>query len=82
MRIEKIKLRDKPNLEFSFKENEFEIINNADRNNSGIYFYKKVKSIKLKKERTNWLITIISFIVDFFLQEVLLVVELLKKKIN
>lgn len=59
-------LRNQPTLNFRFNENNFEIINNADKNHNGIYLYELLDSVELKKERTNWLISILSIVIDFF----------------
>lgn len=66
MKNESITLRNQPTLKFRFNENNFEIINNADKNDNGIYSYKLLNSVELKKERTNWLVSILSILIDFF----------------
>ena len=64
MNNETVVLRDSPNLKIVLSENQFEITNEANKSTSGIHFYSLTDSIELKKERTNWLITILSYIVD------------------
>ncbi len=66
MKSEAIILRNQPTLKFLFNENNFEIINNADKNDNGIYSYESLDSVELKKERTNWLISILSIFIEFF----------------
>ena len=66
MKNESIVLRNQPTLKFLFNESNFEIINNADKNDNGIYSYDLLNSVELKKERTNWLISILSVLIDFF----------------
>jgi len=66
MKNESIILRNQPTLKFLFNESNFEIINNANKNDNGIYSYDLLNSVELKKERTNWLISILSIVVDLF----------------
>ena len=67
MKTELIVLRNQPKLQFIFNEKNFEIINDADKNENGKYSYELMNSIKLKKKRINWLISILSMVVDFFM---------------
>tara|TARA_R110002049_G_C8942197_1_gene545121 strand:+ start:432 stop:776 length:345 start_codon:yes stop_codon:yes gene_type:complete len=66
MKNESITLRKQPILKFLFNENNFEIVNNADKNDNGIYSYELLDSVELKKERTNWLISFLSMVVEVF----------------
>ena len=67
MRSEKIILRKKPTLEFILNKKYFEIINNQNNTDNGIYFYEWTKSVNFQKEKTNWIFTIFSYIIEFFL---------------
>ena len=66
MKSESIFLRNQPKLQFIFNEKSFEIINDANKNDNGNYSYELLNSVELKKERTNWLISILSILIDFF----------------
>ncbi|WP_198519319.1 hypothetical protein [Nonlabens sp. MB-3u-79] len=63
---ETVELRNKPELKIILNENEFEIVDASEPKNSGIYSFGKLKNAKLNVERTNWLITTLSIIVDLF----------------
>jgi|SRR5690554_840486 len=64
MKSETIILRNQPTLKFLFSESNFEIINNADKNDNGIYSYESLTAVELKKERVNWLISILSIVIE------------------
>jgi hypothetical protein len=64
---ENFELRNKPELKFILNENELKIIDNSDHENTGTYSYGEIKSIKLNKERTNWFVSFLSFIVDLII---------------
>ncbi|MEL6916603.1 MAG: hypothetical protein AAFO99_02620 [Bacteroidota bacterium] len=66
MTSEKITLKKSPPLEFIFNEDSFQIINEADPDSEGIYQYGKVRLARFKKEKTNWVVTILSFLGDLF----------------
>lgn len=67
MKVEKIILKKSPPLEFLFNEKSFQIINGADSESEGLYEYANFKSISFDKERTNWLFTILSYLLEFVL---------------
>ena len=58
----KIILRKSPLFEIILAENYFEIINSDNKNNK--CFFEKTSSIKLKKERIIWYLTIINFLLS------------------
>ena len=62
---ETIKLRNKPELKIILDKNDFEIVDASEPKNNGTYSYAEIKSEKLNSERTNWLISTLSIIVDF-----------------
>ncbi|WP_422081160.1 hypothetical protein [Ulvibacterium sp.] len=66
MEIEKITLKKSPPLEFIFHKGSFEIINEVDPENDGIYKYNALKSVEFDQEKTNWLLTILSYLVELF----------------
>ncbi|WP_289062620.1 hypothetical protein [uncultured Zobellia sp.] len=63
---ETVELRNKPELKIILNENEFEIVDISEPKNSGIYSFGELKNTELNAERTNWLISTLSIIVDFF----------------
>lgn len=56
-------------LEVQLRENEFEIVNDADKKDNAIYQYALADSLELKTGKINWFVTAISFIVEFFIVE-------------
>ena len=62
---ETVELRNKPELKIILNEDEFEIVDASEPKNSGIYSFGELKNAELNAERTNWLISILSVIVDF-----------------
>ena len=62
---ENVELRNKPELKFVLNMDEFDIIDASDPKNNETYSYAEIKSAELNSERTNWLISILSIIVDF-----------------
>jgi hypothetical protein len=61
---ETIELRNKPELKFILNADEFDILDASDPKNSGTYSYSELKSTELNEERTNWLLSTLSIIVD------------------
>nr|WP_293304347.1 hypothetical protein [Allomuricauda sp.] len=64
MNTKKIVLKKSPPLEFLFNEKSFQVTNGADSDTQGIYQYDDLKSIEYDKEKTNWLLTVLSYIVE------------------
>jgi len=64
--INTIELRNKPELKIILNNEEFEIIDASEPKNSGTYSFKKLINIELKEEKTNWFVSTLSIIVDFF----------------
>jgi hypothetical protein len=62
---ETVELRNKPELNIVLNNDEFEIVDASEPKNSGIYSFGELKNAELNAERTNWLISIFSVIVDF-----------------
>ena len=62
---ETVELRNKPELKFILNTDEFNVIDASEPENNGTYSYTEIKSTELNSERTNWLISILSVIVDF-----------------
>lgn len=63
--IETVELRNKPELKFILNTDEFDIVDSSEPKNNGTYSYAEIKSAELNAERTNWLISTLSIIVDF-----------------
>jgi hypothetical protein len=63
---ETVELRNKPELKIILNKDEFEIVDASEPKNSGIYSFGKLKNAELNAERTNWLISSLSIIVDLF----------------
>jgi hypothetical protein len=66
MKNETITIRNKPNLKFLFNENNFEVVNDEESNQNGVYEYNLVDAVVLKKERINWFISTLDFIIFIF----------------
>ena len=64
---ETFELRKKPELKIILKTDEFEVIDDSEPKNSGIYSFSKIKEMKLNDEWTNWIVSAISFIVDLMI---------------
>lgn len=62
---ETVELRNIPELKFILKKDGFDIIDASKPKNSGAYSYFETKSVELNSERINWLISILSIIVEF-----------------
>ncbi|MEF3080581.1 hypothetical protein [Winogradskyella poriferorum] len=62
---ETVELRNKPELKFILNTDEFNVIDASEPENNGTYSYTEIKSAELNSERTNWLISILSVIIDF-----------------
>ncbi|ASO05239.1 hypothetical protein [Arenibacter algicola] len=62
---ETIELRNKPELKFILNTDEFNIVDASEPKNNGTFSYAEIKNVELNEERTNWLISILSIIVDF-----------------
>ncbi|PHR71168.1 MAG: hypothetical protein COA67_06960 [Lutibacter sp.] len=60
-----ILLREKPKLKFIFHEDGFEVVNEKEIERR-TYVYEFINSFEFKKSPTNWFVTILSLIVDFF----------------
>ncbi|WP_456865597.1 hypothetical protein [Galbibacter sp. BG1] len=63
---ETIELRNKPELKIILNTHEFEVIDASEPKNNGTYSYAEIKSVKLNTEKTDWFISITSYIVGFF----------------
>ena len=59
-------LRITPELTIILNDESFEIIDLYDRENSGVYPFKRLKYIELKKQKINWLFSIFSWTLDLF----------------
>lgn len=64
MNPKKITLKKSPPLEFSFNESSFQITNGENPDTEGVYQYGALKSIGFDKEKTNWLLTVLSYVVE------------------
>ena len=59
-------LRQDPLFKVQFKEEGFEIYNEANTGDNGWYAFRKTDSIHLERRRVNWFVSILSFVVDLF----------------
>ena len=66
MNTETVILRDNPKFKIVVSTNQFEITDKAHPNTSITYSYDLTDKIELNKERTNWLLTVLSYVVEFF----------------
>ena len=51
-------------LKIIFSENIIQFENSSDDNKNGEYPYSEIKDVKLNKEKTLWLVSIITWVVD------------------
>ena len=61
-----IQIRDKPKASIIFGEDQFEIIDSKDISNNGFYLFNKLLNVYIIEKKTDWFITVLSFIVDIF----------------
>lgn len=64
--IETLELRSKPELKVILNKDEFEIADESEPHNNGIYSVEKLRKVKLNEERINWFISALSLVVDLF----------------
>ena len=57
-------VRCKPELKISLNNDGIEIVDGYEPKNNGVYSFEQIKSVELNAERTNWFISILSWIVD------------------
>ncbi|MDG1730977.1 MAG: hypothetical protein P8K68_14030 [Algibacter sp.] len=67
--IETFELRDKPELKITLSESGIEISDASQPKNNGIFLFNTIKSIELNNKKTNWFITIFSWIMYLFASE-------------
>lgn len=58
------KLNNTPLLTINFFEDKFEIKDNFNIKNSGIYEFDEIKEIQFNEAKTNWYISLLSIIID------------------
>jgi hypothetical protein len=63
--IESVVLRNKPELKIILNKDGIEIIDASEPKNNGVYSFGQIKNVKLNAERTNWLISVLSWVVDY-----------------
>ncbi|WP_299800333.1 hypothetical protein [uncultured Maribacter sp.] len=61
-----IEIRNKPKASIIFNEEKFEIIDSKDSSNNGFYLFDKLLNVDVIERKTDWYITVLSFIVDIF----------------
>lgn len=61
-----IEIRNKPKASIIFHEDKFEIIDSKDIGNNGFYLFDKLLNVDVIERKTDWYITVLSFIVDIF----------------
>lgn len=61
--VNKIALRESPQLSFKFNENDVEIVDVQEEENSGVHLYRNIQSYEFKKEALDWLVSITSFLI-------------------
>jgi hypothetical protein len=64
--IKTIELRQQPNLKFLFSKDDFKIIDTSEPKNNGVYKFTQLTEVTLKKEKTDWWITSLSWLLDIF----------------
>lgn len=63
---ETLELRNKPELKIILNKDEFEVVDMSESKNSGIYSFSDLKNVELNAEKTNWLFSAFTVIVDLF----------------
>ena len=63
---ETLELRNKPELKIILNKDEFEVVDISESKNSGIYAFTDLKNVELNAEKTNWLFSAFTLIVDLF----------------
>ena len=66
MDFTEFKLRTEPIFEIDLSENEIKITDGSLSKSVSVYEYSKLQSFNFKREKTNWAVTILSFIIDLF----------------
>lgn len=59
-------LRKQPKLLVSIKDYAIEVIDDAELTNNGVYSYNTIKSIEFILEKTDWFVSVFSWVVDLF----------------
>jgi hypothetical protein len=67
MKMESHLLRNKPKFEIILNQDDFQIINDADKNDSGRYSYSLTNSVELKTKKINWLVTGLDIAFELFI---------------
>jgi hypothetical protein len=62
---ETVELRNKPELKIILNQDEFEIVDVSEPNNNGIYSLRHIQKVVLNEEKTNWIFSIFTLIVEF-----------------
>ena len=62
--METVELRNKPELKIIINQNGFQILDSADPVNNGDYSFFKLNHVEFHPGRTDWLVSIISVVVD------------------
>ena len=62
-----VELRNKPELKIILSADGFEIIDVSEPTNTGQYSFGEIKNVELTAERTDKLISTLSWILDFFI---------------
>ncbi|MBU2946231.1 hypothetical protein [Zobellia uliginosa] len=63
---ETVELRNKPELKIILNSENFEVIDAAKPRNNGTYVFRHIKKLELNEERTDWFISVMTFIVGLF----------------
>ena len=66
MDTQTFRLRTKPVFEVELSTDELKIIDNNLAESISVYEYSKLQNFNFKREKTNWGLTILSFILDLF----------------
>lgn len=59
-------LREKPKFEIDLSDNSIKIVDKSKVLSSSSFILDKIETFEIKERRTNWLITILSFVVEIF----------------
>ena len=65
--IKIFELRKNPELKFILNELDFEVIDKSELKNAGLFSYNNLNNVEFVKEKTNWYVTLLSYVVELFI---------------
>ena len=66
MDFQTFRLRTKPIFEVELSDDELKIVDRSLAESTSVYEYSNLQNFNFKREKTNWGLTILSFIIDLF----------------